>query len=60
MDAWDGVLFALAAMVAVRALVHLARRRHELLVKEVQEQVDQHREWQEMQRRRNRKKKEPT
>lgn len=46
MDAWDGVLLAFAALVAVRALVHLARKRHDLLVSEVQEQVDAHREHQ--------------
>lgn len=43
MDAWDGFLFVLAATIAIRSLVYLARRRHDLLVREVQEQVDAHR-----------------
>ena len=44
MDAWDGVLLAVAVAVAVRSLVYLARKRHDLLVDEVQQQVDAHRE----------------
>ena len=44
MDAWEGLLLAAAALVAVRSLVHLARRRRDRLVEEVQRQVEQHRE----------------
>ncbi|MEN0110061.1 MAG: hypothetical protein AAF805_05010 [Planctomycetota bacterium] len=50
----DGILWAVAAIVAVRTLAGLMRRRAERLVTEVQRQVDAHRELQAERRRRER------
>lgn len=44
MSIWDGLLYAAAALVAVRSLAHLMQRRSERLIGEVQKQVDAHRE----------------
>ncbi|QDV76057.1 hypothetical protein [Botrimarina mediterranea] len=42
MNLWEGLLFAIAALVAVRVLVGMMRRREESIVQEVQAQVDAH------------------
>ncbi len=44
MSLTDGLLLAVAALIAVRSLMGMMRRRGERLVAEVQKQVDHHRE----------------
>lgn len=44
MSITDGLLLAVAVLIAVRTLTGLMRRRAERLVAEVQKQVDHHRE----------------
>lgn len=40
MDMWDGLLLAVAAMMAVRSLTRLMRERRDMLVQQVQAQVE--------------------
>lgn len=44
MTLWDGLLLAVAALIAVRSLTGMMRKRANRLVDEVQRQVDAHRE----------------
>ncbi|MEO0528995.1 MAG: hypothetical protein AAF266_00310 [Planctomycetota bacterium] len=44
MSLWDGLLLAVAVLVAVRSLTGMMRKRANRLVEEVQKQVDAHRE----------------
>lgn len=44
MTLWDGLLLAVAVLIAVRSLVAMMRKRADRLVGEVQKQVDAHRE----------------
>ncbi|QDT70404.1 hypothetical protein MalM25_33520 [Planctomycetes bacterium MalM25] len=56
MSLWEGLLLAAAVLVAVRSLVGMMRHRAERLVGEVQKQVDQHREREQAQNMRERRK----
>lgn len=54
METWEVVLLAVSALVAVRLLVVLMRRRRNDIVQSVQKQLDQFREHQRELRRRQR------
>ncbi len=42
MSLWEGLLLAVAVLVAVRALVGMMRRRADAIFVEVQQQVEEH------------------
>lgn len=56
MTLWDGLLMAAAALIAVRSLAAMMRKRADRLIAEVQKQVDHHREREQAQKMRERRK----
>lgn len=54
MGFWDGLLLAVAVLVAVRTLVGMMRRRSDRLVDQVQQQFDTHREQEKARKRKER------